>query len=131
MEDRITQRLSLMGFTPSPGQGALALVTRKDNKKLIKILGHVNHPASMAEAQAERAFMKKIGGGCKVPLGVIAQASGRTISLHGSMLSPDGRAMMEVRRSGDVARPKELGARAAADMLKLGAASLISSWRNP
>jgi len=130
MEDRITQRLPLMEFMPSAGQGALALVTRKDNKRLIKILRRVNHRASMAGAQAERSFMKKIGGGCKVPLGVIAQASGKTMTLHGSMLSPDGRAKMKIHRSGHMAKPKELGARAAADMLKLGATSLISSWRN-
>ena len=130
MKDRITQRLPLMEFMPSAGQGALALVTRKDNKKLISILGRVNHPASMAEAQSERTFMDKIGGGCKVPLGVIARVAGRTMNLHGCMFSPDGRVKMEIHRSGDAARPKELGASAAADMMKLGATSLISSWRN-
>jgi hydroxymethylbilane synthase len=130
MEERVTERLSLKEFTPSAGQGALALVTRKDNNDLIKILQHVNDPLSMAEAHAERAFMKKIGGGCKVPLGVVAQTHGRNMTLRGAVLSPDGKTKIYVCRSGSVARPIELGIRVAEEMLKLGADELSNRWKN-
>lgn len=130
MENRITERLYLTEFTPSAGQGALALVTRKDNDDLIKILKCVNHPPSMAEVQAERAFIQKIGGGCKVPLGIVARTNGRTMTLHGTMLSPDGKTKIQIHRSGDISKPTELGMRAAREILKLGADELINRWRN-
>jgi len=130
MEERVTERLSLTEFTPSAGQGALALVTRKDNNDLIKILQYVNDPPSMAEAHAERAFMRKIGGGCKVPLGIIARTHGRNMILRGAVLSPDGKTKIHVCRSGSAAKPTKLGIRVAQEMLNLGADELSKRWKN-
>ena len=43
LDKRITQRLNIQSFTPSPGQGALAIVCRKDDKDIIKILKKIEH----------------------------------------------------------------------------------------
>jgi hydroxymethylbilane synthase len=130
MQDCITERLSLEDFTPAPGQGALAVVAMEDNKKVIEVLKWVNHQPSMASVLAERAFIRKIGGGCKVPLGAIAQVQNNELSLHASVLSPDGKTKIQTSKVGDPASPEELGFKVAQEILVIGAASLIRRWRN-
>jgi len=130
MQDHITERLSLEDFTPAPGQGALAVVAREDNKKAIEILKQINHWPSMASVFAERAFIREIGGGCKVPLGAFAQVRNNILSLYASVLSPDGKTKIEISKVGDPASPEKLGLKAAREISEIGAASLIERWRN-
>lgn len=129
MQDCITERLSLRDFTPAPGQGALAVVAREDNEEVIEILKRINHWPSMASVLAERAFIKEIGGGCKVPLGAFAQVENNVLSLYAAVLSPNGKAKIQTLKTGDPTRPKELGSKAAQEILEKGAASLIKLWR--
>ncbi len=129
IQDNITERLPLEEFTPAPGQGALAVVTRKDNEKVNEVLRLVNHRPSMAAVLAERAFVRKIGGGCKVPLGAIAQVKNGALSLYTSILSPDGKTKIQTSKAGDLASPEELGLKAAQEILTLGAGNLIQYWR--
>jgi hydroxymethylbilane synthase len=130
MQDCITERLPLEDFTPAPGQGALAVVAREGNKKVIEILKRVNHQPSMASVLAERAFIRKIGEGCKVPLGAIAQVQNNVLSLYASVLSPDGKTKIQTSKVGDPASPEELGFQVAREILEIGAADLIQRWRN-
>lgn len=130
MKDSIAERLPLEDFTPAPGQGALAVVAREDNKEVIEVLRRVNHWPSMAAALAERAFIREIGGGCKVPLGAIAKAQNGVLSLYASVLSPDGKIKIQTSKAGDLASPEEVGLKVAQEMLGLGAENLIQCWRS-
>lgn len=129
MQDNITERLPLEDFTPAPGQGALAVAAKKDNEKVNEVLRLVNHWPSMAAVLAEKAFVRKIGGGCKVPLGAIAQVKNGELSLYTSVLSPDGKTKIQTSKVGDLASPEELGLKVAQEILNLGAGNLIQRWR--
>jgi hydroxymethylbilane synthase len=129
MQDCITERLSLDDFTPAPGQGALAVIAREDNKEVIEILKRINHQPSMASVRSERAFIKEIGGGCKVPLGAYARIKNNMLSLYAVVLSPDGKTKIQTIKAGDPEHPEELGFEAAREILEKGAASLIQQWR--
>ena len=129
MQDCITERLSLKDFTPAPGQGALAVVARENNEKVIEFLKRINHWPSMASVLAERAFIKEIGGGCKVALGAYAQVQNNVLSLYATVLSPDGKTKIQTSKVGDPMHPEELGSKAAKEILEKGAASLIQRWR--
>lgn len=130
MQDNITERLLLEDFTPAPGQGALAVVAREDNKRVNEVLKLVNHWPSMAAVLAERAFVRKIGGGCKVPLGAIAQVKNGALSLYASVLSPDGKTKTQTSKVGDLTSPEELGLKVAQEILTLGAGNIIQRWRD-
>lgn len=130
MQDNITERLPLEDFTPAPGQGALAVAAKKDNEKVNEILRLMNHWPSMAAVLAEKAFVRKIGGGCKVPLGAIAQVKNGALSLYASVLSPDGKTKIQTSKVGDLTSPKELGLKVAQEILTLGAENLIQRWRD-
>ena len=125
-----TERLHYKKFMPAPGQGALAVVTQRDNKQAINLLKRINHSSSMAEVLAERTYMQEMGGGCKVPLGALARTQNKnTLSLHASVLSPDGKIKIEDFQIGTISKPEKLGNKLAQKMRQGGAKELIKHWR--
>ena len=67
MEERITEYLDEM--IPAPAQGVLAIEVREDQKELIRMLNAFADERTLREAQAERAFLQRMGGGCHMPVG--------------------------------------------------------------
>ena len=49
--------------------------------------------------EAERAFLRTLGAGCSAPVGVLAALSGDTLTLHGRIVSLDGREVLEEKQS--------------------------------
>ena len=129
MMDRVAERLSLDDFMPAPGQGALAVIARRDNSRLIDILKTVELPSTRAEAEAERELVKVLEGGCKVPVGAIASAKRDTIQLTASIFSMDGKQRLTATRSGPADHPAMIGKSAGEDLLKQGAKRIEETWR--
>ena len=66
--------LPLSQMLPAPGQGALALQTRKDGAEDIRnLVGVTNDPETEAAVKAERMFLHALGGGCREPIGAYAE----------------------------------------------------------
>lgn len=91
--------LPLDYFVPAPGQGALALVTRKGFLERV-IAGKVEHRQTRMELELERAALRRIGSGCSLPLGITAISFGSGFRMMLQLLSEDGRE--ERRISGTV-----------------------------
>ena len=131
MQDRIVERLSIEEFTPAPGQGFLAIISRHNRENVLNILRTVSDENSFAEAKAERAFMNEVGGGCKIPLGAFAHVEGKTIRILGSIISPEGKKRVNVRDEGSVEDPDSTGRNAGNKILKMGAKEIVDSWDRP
>jgi len=129
MSEAITQILSIHDFTPIACQGALALVTRRDNQKVIETLGDITHRDSWDSTMAERAFMTRVGGGCKTPVGLIVQKEGKILKLFSNIIAPDGSARFQYKHSGEPNSAITFGDKAAQEMLSQGGASLINRWK--
>jgi len=129
MMDKVAERLSLDDFIPAPGQGALAVIARRDNSKLIDILKTVELPSTRAEAEAERELVKVLEGGCKVPVGAIASAKRDTVQLTASIFSMDGKQRLTATRSGPSGHPAMIGRNAGEELLKQGAKKIEETWR--
>jgi hydroxymethylbilane synthase len=86
---------------PSVGQGALALETRADDARTRELLAYIDHAASRACVEAERAFLAALGGDCHTPLAGHAQLmdEGRRVRFDGWVASVDG--AEHVRASSD------------------------------
>jgi len=129
MKDVIVERFSVRDFVPAPGQGAIAIVCRRDDKALIKMLGQIEDPRSRAEVLAERALIKKVEGGCRFPLGAVAVTNGDKITLYASVFSADGSRNIKVKKVGRASEPEKLGDRVAGMMVKQGAMEMAEGWR--
>ncbi len=91
LSDRISAPLDFRQMLPAPGQGALALETRIDDSRLKPIAAALNDSGTAIAVTAERSFLRRMGGGCNVPVAVYARLNGKLIEIEGLAASPDGR----------------------------------------
>lgn len=129
MKDVIVERFGVRDFVPAPGQGAIAIVCRHDNRKLITMLKAIEDPRSRAEVLAERALIKKVEGGCRFPLGAVAVTNGGRITLYASVFSADGSRNIKAKKVGKASDPEKLGDRVADMLVKQGAMEMAEGWR--
>jgi hydroxymethylbilane synthase len=93
--DVISEMLPLDVMLPAPAQGAICLQVR-ESQAWSALLQAVNHRATQTTITAERAFLRGLGGGCALPVGVHAQLEGTTLALRARILAPDGQQQVEV-----------------------------------
>ena len=132
IKNQITQRLSIQSFTPVPGQGALAIVCRKDDKDLLKMLKRIEHKNSYKEIQAERSLTESIGAGCTVPMGALATLKNKDklMTLLAVVYSLDGRKSIKVKKQYNAAYPRKLGQMVAEVLISKGAKEITKEWNN-
>ena len=126
----IVQRLDIQNFTPAPGQGALAIVCRKDDFHTRMILKKIEHNVSRKEIQAERSLIENIGAGCTVPLGALATMNRKSnkISLFTAIYSLDGKKTLKHNEEGDAEHPQKLGKKVGEFLISKGAKELTNEW---
>ncbi|MFJ2781849.1 MULTISPECIES: hydroxymethylbilane synthase [unclassified Kitasatospora] len=129
LDDAIGELLPLDQFPPSPGQGALGIQIREDNESAREILAGTGDAVVDAEVRAERAMLGELHGGCSVPVGAYAKATGETLSLHAQVTSLDGTKQVEARLSGPVSEPEKLGIQVAGLLLDQGAEAILAEIR--
>lgn len=125
LEERITELLDFSDMLPEPGQGALAVETRADDRETLEAVEALEDPMSRACVEAERAFLRALGGGCRVPIAAYASAKGGMLELEGAVIAPDGRAERRGKLTGAITEPVALGERLAAQLASQGAAALL------
>ncbi len=130
LEHFIVERFPIEDFVPPPGQGAMAIVSRNNNKKLNKILSKIDDYKSRAEITAERALLLRINAGCRFPLGAIGSANASKLQLHASVYSVDGKKRIDVKKSGKMADAETLGTKVADELEEKGAMKIASLWRD-
>jgi hydroxymethylbilane synthase len=137
LDHRIGERLPPDLLVPAPAQGALAVTAREEDQVVQNAVRHAVHdPIAELFVTAERAFLSRLEGGCQVPIAAYAQrAEGQAdaIHLHGRVVSPDGRVMVEKHGTGPVSDPEEsaaLGIALADDLLAQGAGAILMDVRN-
>jgi len=130
LDDVIVERFPVEDFVPSPGQGAMAIVSRDDDQELIKILKKIDDSKSRAEVTAERALLLHINAGCRFPLGALGSANASKLELSASVYSIDGKERIDVRKSGSMDNAENLGTIVAKELEEKGAMKLASLWRD-
>jgi len=121
--------LSVDDFSPSPGQGAIAIVARVDDLQTIEMLKKIEDPDSRLEIEAERALSDFVDSGCRFPLGAYAKSNGPEMTLSVSAFSVDGKQSLQVTRSGDKNNPKSLGRQVGEELRSKGINDLALNWR--
>jgi hydroxymethylbilane synthase len=112
ISENIKERFSIDYITPAAGQGALAVVTRK-NSPIIKVLDVLNHYPSVKEVIAEKKVLEELGFGCQWPIGVCARSNGDLMDLTGILLNNEGEILSHVNVRGPLAEAEEIGKQAA------------------
>ncbi len=87
LSSEITQYFDPDVITPAPCQGIIAVETRKDMSEVIKMFERIEEKHVRIEAESERAFASRLGGGCKIPAGVLVQRNAEGVKITGFLAS--------------------------------------------
>jgi hydroxymethylbilane synthase len=108
------------------GQGAIAIEARQDDRSTNSLISPLNHEPTRLACQAERAFLKGLGGGCLVPIAALAKLEGRNLTMSGLVARPDGSEIVRANGSGPREEAASIGLRLAKELLELGADRLLA-----
>lgn len=89
--DRATQVFTVHELLPAVGQGVLAVQCRTDDRELIEYLGGMDDAATRVAAEAERAFLRALGAGCRLPVGAFATLDGDNVRIEALLGDEHGR----------------------------------------
>ncbi len=115
---------------PAVGQGALGIEIHEDNKIVDEILLSVHHEETYKSVLAERAFLRKLEGGCQVPIGALAEVKSNGIYLDGLVGSLDGSLTFRKKIRGSSKEPEKVGINLAKDLIKAGAKEILDEIYN-
>jgi hydroxymethylbilane synthase len=88
--DKATSLIDAQTMPPAPGQGALAVTCRVDDRATRGALTRVNLPDFEIAITAEREFLAALDGSCRTPIAALATVAGKSLSFIGEFLSLDG-----------------------------------------
>ena len=124
--DRITDVLPLEMVLPAVGQGALAIETREDDPEVRKLIAFLNDADTVQCAQAERAFLRQVEGGCQVPVGVYAvPAEGGMLLVEAVIASLDGARLYRDKACGPAHEAEKIGSQLAEGLLAMGGLEIM------
>jgi hydroxymethylbilane synthase len=125
LDEAITELLPVDLVLPAPGQGALAIETREDDTETRAVAAAIEDEAARCAVEAERACLRALGGGCRVPIAAYAEAAGGSIVLRARVCSLDGRGVVGGQRTGPAAEALSVGTTLANELLGRGAGRLV------
>jgi hydroxymethylbilane synthase len=98
-ESRISAALPAEACVPAPGQGAVAVQIRADDRETGGVVRSIDDLPCRRAVEAERALVEALGGGCQAPIGALATPiDGNAYRMHAVVISLDG--ARAIRRSG-------------------------------
>ncbi len=119
----VRQVIPIATMCPAAGQGALAIEIRADNRAVTEALAFLDDGDSRCETDCERALLRKLGGGCQVPIGANAKLQDGVLHLEAIVASPDGSVLL--RESAAGSDPLALGEGAGENLLLRGGAEIL------
>ncbi len=90
LEDRITQYFPVDFMMPAQGQAVVAVEVRKDDRKVLDIVKSLEHADTRIAVEAERAFVRRVGGGCKSPVAAHCRIVDESFVLEGMISNEEG-----------------------------------------
>ena len=125
LEGRITEIIPMDISLPAIGQGALGIETRIDDREVEGRIRFLNDRESSIAVTSERAFLKKLEGGCQVPIAAYARTVGTTLYIDGLVGTIDGKRLIRHHREGPIDQAESLGIELAEVLLSQGAKEVL------
>jgi hydroxymethylbilane synthase len=137
-QQRITEVLDVATSLPAIGQGAVGIECRSDDEYINTIVSALDHRETSVCVRTERSFLRRLEGGCQVPIAAHAQLIQRATGAPATHLSPDalltldglvgstsGDRLIRGRLSAHPSQAESLGVELANHVLSRGAAEIL------
>ncbi len=127
LDAHATQVFAPEEMLPAVAQGALALEARADDAETLARLAPLDDAATRVRVDAERGLLRRLEGGCQVPIAGHAQVEGGTVTLRALVASVDGTRVIRGERTGPAGAAVAVGEALAEQLLSQGAAELLAA----
>ena len=124
--DRITAAVPADVCVPAPGQGIIAVEIREGDERVKHVVAHIDDPDAAVALRAERVVVTRLGGGCQMPIGVLAEGSSEGLTVQAVVVSPDGRRVVRASATGSPVDAERLGVVVADELLRGGAGDILA-----
>lgn len=115
---------------PAVSQGAIGIETKIDDDRTNEIIQQITDKITFKITQAERIFLRKLEGGCQIPIGCYSQLKNSELTMSGFMAYIDGTNMLKNSVTGKVESANELANQLANYFIKNGSLDLLDRIRN-
>jgi hydroxymethylbilane synthase len=122
----ISSRISAKDILPAVGQGALGIEINEGNSFVEEVVRSIHHENTFIAVTAERALLKKLEGGCQVPIGAFAEVEKNGLYLDALVGSVDGSITFRTKQRGRKSEAAKLGESTAKALLKAGAKKVLN-----
>ncbi len=116
-------------FYPAPGQGVIVIECRQQDPAIDEILEPLNHLPTVRQLECERAFLRKLEGGCHLPCGITTHIEKDLIKAAGALFDIEGHEFAEASASGDLAHAAKIGLELAEKILSGGGQKILENIR--
>ncbi|MGE0724097.1 MAG: hydroxymethylbilane synthase [Alphaproteobacteria bacterium] len=124
---RATDALDITDFPPAVAQGAIAIETRADDRRVTDLIGAIDDAETRLAVTCERAFLAALEGSCRTPIAGLAVITAGALHFSGLIITPDGRTAHETERLGAADDAAELGADAGEELRVRGGPSFFAA----
>ncbi|MDY0081469.1 MAG: hydroxymethylbilane synthase [Ignavibacteriaceae bacterium] len=125
----ISSYIPLEQILPAVGQGALGIEISENNDLALDAVLTLNDDKTLKEVSAERSLMRKLEGGCQVPIGAFGELKGNGLYLSAFVGSVDGSLGFKAKARGEQKNPEGLGTLMAKALVKAGAKEILDELR--
>jgi hydroxymethylbilane synthase len=112
-------------FLPAIGQGALGIETRVDDA-VVALVRPLHHKETAVAVEAERAFLRRLGGSCRTPLAAKGTVTNGSVHLAALIARPDGKQVIRGERNGSVDMVDRIGTQLAELLLARGGREILA-----
>ena len=127
-DDRIGAAIDEDFLLPAGGQGAVGIEYRETDSRVAELLAPLAHEETSRRVIAERTVVRRLDGGCDVPIASFAVAEGDSLWLRARVGSPDGKTVIVSESRGS--EPEALGLEVADALIAKGAAEILKASRS-
>ena len=127
-DDRIGAAIDEDFLLPAGGQGAVGIEYRETDSRVAELLAPLAHEETSRRVIAERTVVRRLDGGCDVPIASFAVAEGDSLWLRARVGSPDGKTVIVSEARGP--EPEALGLEVADALIAKGAAEILKAARS-
>lgn len=125
LKERITQLIPESVLLPAIGQGAIGIECRAGDSEVHELIAPLNDHETSLCVETERAFSRRLFGGCQLPIAGQASIKGNQINLVGLVARIDGSEVIKSELSGDIEKRDETGTMLAESLLERGADEIL------
>lgn len=129
LEKYITEILDPEVIIPATSQGVIAVESRSNDLRIDSFLKEINHVATWNSIETERGFLRRIEGGCQVPVGCYTKTEGQNITISGFVAATDGSEFISDTETGLITEAQKIGEKLAEKLIEKGANRILSEIR--